>query len=771
MKKKLFCSSLLILVAYLCYGQSKLTGFVCDSLHKAVPDVNVLLFQNDSIVAGVSTNTKGNFSLELKSGEYILHITHLGYAERIDTIVLRPEGLTLSAIVLKEGNIELSEVIVKGERPMYESQLNKDIYNIPSQVKKNASDVYQILANVPSLTVDPVTRTIRQLAGAENFIVMVNNIRRGGDYLLLLKPEDIDKVEIKRFPGMRYKGVDAIINIVTKAPMAGQSVRLYGQLNPLLKTGSTNGSYIYNAGKISASLSASTDFTEENKGELYSIRDAIVNGATIHTAQHTIGKTPNNSNNGGISANFDYTPSVNTFASLSVRYNAAQGRTYRPFTGCVSVDGKSSYDFESSQDTHYNNNTLVFNPYFQTNVSKNFQISTEAKYQTYISKTNKINSQITSLQDSSLVNQMQNGNRQSFEGQVNFSQQLNKIQLEEGYRVFWQKNVMDARTNKYSEQTTQNDLRNFAYINVLGSINKKWVYQAGIGFDATNVHVNSALQDKRQQLTPNAMLRYNINKSQNITLDYTLMRQSPGSASMLNSTPIYGIDSAHITVGNPDLKPYYINRLALSYNLGVKQKFFTYLSLRRQLANNYIVQKRYLDDNGVYITTWVNAERYSSSSLIANFTFKFVDWLNVGINSSVEYYDFKDNYQPLNKNFRKTSLAFNSSFTFRKMSLFLYYNPQWRQKTLTGYARDNDFSSLFFSYSLNKSWMFQFGIRYLTASTSKYEMYAIDYSEINRYSERDRHMIFLVGFNYNFQKGLQKNSKQKKVKQYDDNVY
>jgi len=43
--------------------------------------------------------------------------------------MLRPEGLTLSAIVLKEGVIELNEAVIISERPTFETQLNKDIYH------------------------------------------------------------------------------------------------------------------------------------------------------------------------------------------------------------------------------------------------------------------------------------------------------------------------------------------------------------------------------------------------------------------------------------------------------------------------------------------------------------------------------------------------------------------------------------------------------------------------------------------------------------------
>jgi len=44
MKRKLLYLSFFLQVALYCQAQSKLTGFVCDSLHKALPDANVLIF-------------------------------------------------------------------------------------------------------------------------------------------------------------------------------------------------------------------------------------------------------------------------------------------------------------------------------------------------------------------------------------------------------------------------------------------------------------------------------------------------------------------------------------------------------------------------------------------------------------------------------------------------------------------------------------------------------------------------------------------------------
>jgi len=489
MKLRFFLILFCIQTAFFCSAQSKLTGFVCDSLNKALPDANVIIFKNDSVIAGISTNAKGNFTLGLDTGKYVIHITHLGYSEYTDTVFLHPAGLTLPAIILKESDIELSEATVIAERATYESHLNKDVFNVSSRVKKSASDVYQILANVPSLTVDPGTRSIRQLAGANNFIVMVNNIRRNDDYLMLLKPEEIERIEINRYPGMRYKGIDAIINIVSKAPASGQRFFIYGQLNPLLKSGSTNGSYSYITEKLRISFVPSTSFTNENNGDLSVIRDATIDNQLIHTEKNS-SNASNQSNYTNLSTTIDYTPSAKTFATLYAGYKFSKGHNYKSFTGSVFTNNQKDYDFESFEDQRSNRNTLIINPYFQTNLTKNFQVNAEIKYQTGSPTSDFLSNEINTRQDSSKILQIQREHWNIVEGQVNFEQQLSKINLEEGYRLLWSGDDMNVNTNGYSDETTHNDLRNYFYINALGSIGKRWVYQAGTGFDATQVHLD-----------------------------------------------------------------------------------------------------------------------------------------------------------------------------------------------------------------------------------------------------------------------------------------
>jgi hypothetical protein len=156
---------------------------ICDSADKALQDVGVLFFQADSLVAGVTTGRDGCFSLSLDTGNYTVHITHLGYEEYTGEINLAPTGIRLPAIVLKETAVELDAVTVSNRT--FSAESNKSLFKIPGNVKSSSTDIYQILATVPALTVNSVEQTAI-LAGSENSIIMVNNIRRDKGYLLTL---------------------------------------------------------------------------------------------------------------------------------------------------------------------------------------------------------------------------------------------------------------------------------------------------------------------------------------------------------------------------------------------------------------------------------------------------------------------------------------------------------------------------------------------------------------------------------------------------------
>ncbi|MDR1169639.1 MAG: TonB-dependent receptor [Prevotellaceae bacterium] len=743
-------------------SQTKGNVSVCirDSVNKALPDVGAMFFQSDSLVAGITTGKDGCFSLSLDTGNYTVHVTHLGYEEYTGEIHLTPAGVRLPTIVLKEAVVELDAVTISNRT--FSAESNRSLFKIPANVKSSSTDIYQVLSTVPALIVNPVEKTAA-LAGSENSIIMVNNIRRDRAYLSIIDIKDIDRVEIIRSPGSRYKNVDGIINIVAKAPAAGQSLYLSGRLEPTLEQGYFDGGYVYTGEKVSASLMLQNFFFDDANGKESIIRDVSVGNDVTHTEKNSTA-TSSSFMNSYIGANIDYLASPKTFTSLNLSYAAGPAENESPYAGSVS-SGSQDYKFDalSKSKSDFNKYQLKF--YLQTDFNKKNSMNIDARYDMTSTESNSLYNESNNSGHFYENRQINNTDAQGFEAQVNFQHQLSKVRFEEGYRIYLDDNVIDNETNGVFNKTDHNEWRHYLYANLLGNISEKLVYQAGAGFDMSRVTLNNALST-HNELTPNAMLRYIMKGGQNISLNYSLTRKSPPS-SALNPIPSY-VDSSRIVTGNPDLKPYYLNTLGLSYEL-YKNKIYIQSSLWYSLANNYITRQDNLDENGVYHITYVNASRYSSATASLNASYSIFNWWQIMMNGSMRYNMYEDDNIPrLNKNFWTYSAWLSSSVNYKRLSLMFNAPVSFRNASLTGYALYTTESSINASYRLNNSWSVTGMFRYLTPTRYKTETFGDGFTEIYDSKTSDRYLRFILGIRYSFQKGKQQQYRQRNVKNYDD---
>ncbi|MDR0725398.1 MAG: carboxypeptidase-like regulatory domain-containing protein, partial [Prevotellaceae bacterium] len=166
----LFTLSICLSLPLLSQTRGNISVCVRDSANKALQDVSALFFRGDSLVAGIATGKNGCFSLSLDTGNYVIHITHLGYEDYSEDIVLTPAGVRLPAIVLKEAALELDAATVSQQT--FSAESNKSLFKIPANVKSSTTDVYQVMATIPALRVNPIEKTA-SLAGSENSIITV----------------------------------------------------------------------------------------------------------------------------------------------------------------------------------------------------------------------------------------------------------------------------------------------------------------------------------------------------------------------------------------------------------------------------------------------------------------------------------------------------------------------------------------------------------------------------------------------------------------------
>jgi hypothetical protein len=744
------------------YASVPVTGCVQDSAKKAVTDASVLFYRADSLVAATTTNKKGCFTLNSDTGRYEIYITKLGYRTHTETIDLVPGGKSLSTIVLTEAPTELGEVTVTASN--FRAEDNKSIFRIPSRVRKSAADAYQALASVPTLVVDPLLKSVG-ITGKSS-IVMVNNIRRDNLYLMNLHPENIDRVEIIHTPGSRYKDLDAIINIITKTKVTGQSLYLNAQQDPLLKYGNYNSGYTYVADKLAIALSGGAFYFDEDKEETSFIRKIYENGQETRTEKYS-DKSDFNMTSPYLSTTLDYNLSPQTFASLHAKYVGSTDKTNRPYKGARFLNGRKEYDFEAleNNDGQYNNYEVGL--YFQTKFSKDRLLSFDLDYSSTQIDGNSLYKEWDKEQSISDVFNKTGDRSQSLTGQVNYQQKIKKTEFETGYRLYRQTNTFRNTANQLPQESDYENIRNYFYVNALGKIGKKFSWSLGTGWDLVQTQQTRQPTNRNSELLPYGMIRYFITDNQNITLKYNLFRKSP-SSSMKNPIPQY-VDSNRVIMGNPGLFSFYLNRLQMDYEWSNK-RFYATAGLQYHRANNYISPREYLE-NGIYHITYTNAARYSSMKTSLYLSFNIFDWWKVMANGSVEYRIYEDDNQTqLNKKYWYPEITLQSMVNYDKWYVYLYYPINFRTPTLTGYSMNLIESWINASYRINKSWSATLGIRYLNPLKYKHETYTADFSEVYANHKVQRYFRFLIGFRYVFQKGKQMGYQQKNIKGYDDEV-
>lgn len=194
--------------------------------------------QETPIFGGI-TNEDGIFSIEVEEGTYNIKIEYIGFIPVILENRKIMEDDDLGAIYLSEDTQALSEVVVKGEKRLVETKLDKKVYNISKDLTAQSTNALQALNNVPSVAVS-VDGGIT-LRGNSNVRILVNGKPSGlvginnTQGLERLAANTIEAIEVITNPSARYdaEGASGIINIVLKK---GRNLGFNGSVQTILGT-------------------------------------------------------------------------------------------------------------------------------------------------------------------------------------------------------------------------------------------------------------------------------------------------------------------------------------------------------------------------------------------------------------------------------------------------------------------------------------------------------------------------------------------------------
>ncbi|MBD2714658.1 outer membrane beta-barrel protein [Microvirga sp. STR05] len=182
-------------------------------------------------------------------------------------------------------------------------------------------------------------------------------------------------------------------------------------------------------------------------------------------------------------------------------------------------------------------------------------------------------------------------------GNLNYTEPLSpKSQLQAEYRVSYTPNESDKRTYDYSpgEQAysllndTLSSVFESRYLTNAGELTYRYQnkeFQWTLGGAVQNAQLRSDQEFPRATLTersflnflPNATVRYNFSKQQNLRLNYRTNTSAP-SISQLQEV-VNNANPLQLTTGNPDLRQEYRHNVFLRYSSAVPEKSTSFFAL------------------------------------------------------------------------------------------------------------------------------------------------------------------------------------------------
>ena len=160
MKTKLLIIIIFLFVVSFSYAQIiQIQGELLDSTLKSpLPYSNVILNnKNDSLIAGVITNEKGEFTLKnisYEKGMYLL-TKYIGYVDtRIDLFFNTETKINVGQIYLKQFEYHLNEVTIQNKINYIEQKFDRKVFSINENKIAAARSILDLLRTLPGVVVD-----------------------------------------------------------------------------------------------------------------------------------------------------------------------------------------------------------------------------------------------------------------------------------------------------------------------------------------------------------------------------------------------------------------------------------------------------------------------------------------------------------------------------------------------------------------------------------------------------------------------------------------
>ncbi|WP_337872344.1 TonB-dependent receptor [Ignavibacterium sp.] len=654
----------------------KISGTVIDAQTKqTIEYCNIALFnlRDSSMVNGTISGKEGKFVIEnVKPGLYFIRASYIGYFNNIiDSILVTPRNpeIDLGVIRLDGKTIELTNVVVTGEKEVIINNLDKKVINVEKDLTNVGGTAVDVVQNIPSVSVDADGNI--SYRGNQNIKILIDGKPSellglgSGDILSNIPASQIESIELVTNPSARYdpEGTGGILNIVMKKRFNGG---LNGNISLTGGTGDKfNGSLNFNYKLPDVNFFASIDsrlhntdnngnsFRTNNISNSFSYLDQLNNGTFSHFGHN-------------FTTGIDITPDNYNTYTLSVRYRnfGFDTESLVKTKNLNSLNEITRY-FERNSDAERRMNALQYTlSYKRTFDTKGAELTGDIILGNFRMKRDEdflqtnFNTDLTPNGETLLQKGLSNNKNIQWTIQSNY---INPIEgfgrIETGFKItlknFNSKNDYlnyDINSAAWLEDITRKtdfDYKEnvYAVYGIYSNNISDFQYQLGLRLEQADVTgtenlTHSFFTNNYFSVYPTVHLVQALPNQQELQLSYSRRVERPNNRRL--NPYVDRSDSLNISYGNPELKPEFINALEFGYSKLFGKTAITSSVFYRN-TSDAITNFTIVNDNGITESTWRNLAKNLSYGLELTFSSPLVEWFRT--NTSFTY--FKNEFEGL----------------------------------------------------------------------------------------------------------------------------
>ena len=574
--------------------------------------------ENNKLIEGTITNNKGKFLFEnISVGKYEITVSFIGFKDttiNIETSKSDPD-IYIKNISLNSDSEMLSEVVVEEDKAIYETRIDKIVYNAENDLNDTENDATDVLRKAPLLSVDLEGNV--SLRGSRNIKFLVNGKASTffssdvSSALQMIPADEIKSIEVITTPGSKYDGDgDAgIVNIITKRK------RIDGYQSTI-RTGigskTTTGGLNLNLGKGRWGLSVNggtwgSGFNKRVGEDTYNRLDWNEQGDTNRLMKEGISESFFNGYRGSINTYYDinaynYFNSSFSFSGRTKPYNKTETSYYTTLLNSseeetdttistvektdrtMNLEWTTDYTkkFKNNEDRELSlafqlggnindGNTNIYESTDQDWLNQNDEKVIEETFQ--IDYTHPFGSKKNTDIKESQRGPSYGGRKGGRKGESSNLSGGNKIEI--GGKIINRNREIvysDMQGGSYinAEEFNYSQLVSASYLSTEFNLPKGIGIKAGIRFENTQTqgdwknNLDSAFQKDYNNLLPNIILSKSFSPMQSIKLSYNQRITRPSVRQINTNTD--KSDNTNISIGNPQLDPTITEKYELSVN-------------------------------------------------------------------------------------------------------------------------------------------------------------------------------------------------------------